>query len=219
MVSLKRLRVFKFFMLWAVVSGFLVPGYGRPRGAAYEPAQDETAVLKNLLTAYNIESNTCTLYRAFSEKAGKEGYLQVALLFRAVLGSVTVQMENHADAIKEMAGTPKSDLKTPMVKATGENLQGAIKQESDKFSNVYPAFLANARQERDKMAVRTFNYSKSAAEDHLNLFKEAYADPARWEKAAKRFWVCSVCGNVVTALNFTECPVCFNPLSKYGEVK
>ncbi len=206
-------------MLWVVVSGFLVPGYGRSLGAAYEPAQDETDVLKNLLTAYNIESNTYTLYRAFSEKAGKEGYLQVALLFRAVLGSVTVQMENHAEAIKELAGTPKSDFKTPRVKSTGENLQEAIKQESDKFSNVYPAFLANARQERNKMATRTFNYSKSAAEDHLNLFKEVYSDLARWKKVAKRFWVCSVCGNVVTALNFTECPVCFNPLSKYGEVK
>jgi hypothetical protein len=70
MVSIKKLRVFKCFMLWAVVSGFLVPGYGRLRAAAHEPAQDETGVLKNLLTAYNIESNTCTLYRAFSEKAG-----------------------------------------------------------------------------------------------------------------------------------------------------
>jgi rubrerythrin len=40
-----------------------------------------------------------------------------------------------------------------------------------------------------------------------------------WKMVNVRFWVCSVCGNLVTDLNFPECPVCFNPLSKYNEIK
>ncbi|HLP46449.1 MAG TPA: ferritin family protein [Candidatus Kapabacteria bacterium] len=210
MLRLKGINVFTFFMFWGVVTFFLIGGDNRP--------QDETDVLKNLLAAYNSESDTYNLYQLFAGKAKEEGYPRVALLFRAAMGSVAVQMKNHAEAIKEMGGTPKSDLKPLIVKSTAENLQEAIKYESEKL-NVYPVFLANARQKRDKPALRTFNFSKTITAEHLNFFNEAAANPGTWKTVNERYWVCSVCGNMVTALNFTQCPVCFNPLSKYDEVK
>jgi rubrerythrin len=213
MLRLKKVRLFNYLTLLLVLSFFLVQGNERLR------AGNETDTLENLLTAYNSESSTYNLYRAFSQKAEKEGALQAAYLFRAVLLSIKVQMENHAEAIKKMNGTPKSDLKTPGVKSTAENLQTAIKEESAKYNDLYPVFLSKARRERNKIAIRTFNFSKSAAAEHIDFFKDASSDLEAGEKKNRIFHVCVVCGNMVTELNFDECPICFNPPDKYVQVK
>jgi len=213
MLRSKRVGLFYYFTLSVVLSFFLVQGNERLR------AGDETGTLENLLTAYNSESNTYNLYRAFSQKAEEEGAHQAAYLFRAVLRSIRVQMDNHAEAIKKLNGTPKSDLETPVVKSTAENLQTALKKESAKFNDLYPVFLTTARRERNRTAVRTFNFSKSAAAGHIEFLKEALSDPDAREKKDRTFHVCVVCGNMVTELNFDECPICFNPLDKYEQVK
>jgi len=51
------------------------------------------------------------------------------------------------------------------------------------------------------------------------LTADALSDPEAWEKKDRTFHVCVVCGNLVTELNFDECPICFNPLDKYVQVK
>jgi rubrerythrin len=220
MSRLKGLGFIKCFVLLAAVSFFLLQGGNEPLQAGkYTPAEKETGTLKNLLTAYNIESNAYNLYQAFSRKAEKEGYPRTAHLFRAVLRSIQVQMENHAEAIKKMNGTPQNDLKTPVVKSTKENLQIAVKEESARNSHLYPVFLKKAREERNKIALRTFNFSKSAAGEHLKFLNEASANPEEWEKNNRNFLVCVICGHMVTALNFDECPICFNPPDKYVQVK
>jgi rubrerythrin len=220
MSRLIRVGFIKFFVLLAAVSFFLVQGGNEPLQAGkVTPGEKETNTIENLLTGYNIESNAYNIYQAFSQKAEKEGYPRIAHLFRAVLRSIKVQMENHAEAVKKMNGTPKSDLKTPMVKSTEENLQIAVKEEFGRYSHLYPAFLKKARRERNKIALRTFNFSKSAAGEHLNFFKEASAHLEGWEKKNRNFLVCIICGNMVTALTFDECPICFNPLEKYVQVK
>ncbi len=221
MPGLIKTRFFKYCLLWAAVAFLPVLGQGNEglMTGKYAAVANETNSLENLLTAYNIESNAYNLYRAFSEKADKEGHPGVAYLFRAVLEAINVQRENHAEAIKTMKGTPKSELKTPVVKSTGENLQIAIKEESARYTDLYPVFLKKAREERNKMALRTFNFSKSAAEGQFKFFTEASTGLEAWEKEKRNFWVCSICGNMVTALNFSECPICFNPLDKYVQVK
>jgi len=222
MPGLKKTRFFKYCLLWAAVSFFLLLGQGNERLMAgkYSPVvENETSSLENLLKAYNIESNDYNLYRAFSEKAQKEGHPGIAYLFRAVSEAINVQKENHAEAIKTMKGTPKSDLKTPVVQSTEENLQIAIKEESAKYTDLYPVFLKKAREERNKIALRTFNFSKSAAEGQFKFLTQASASLEAWEKEKRNFRVCSICGNMVTALNFSECPICFNPLDKYFQVK
>ena len=51
--------------------------YARPTA---DPAK---LTLQNLQTAFNGESNAHARYLAFAEKADKEGYFQIASLFRA----------------------------------------------------------------------------------------------------------------------------------------
>ncbi len=222
MSRLMRLGFIKGFILLVAVFSFLVQGGNEPLQAGkYTPGEKETNTLENLLTAYNIESNAYNLYQAFSQQAEKEeeGYPRTAHLFRAVLRSINVQMENHAEAIKKMDGTPENDLKTPVVKSTKENLQIAVKEEADRYNHLYPVFFKKAKEERNKIAMRTFNFSKSAAGEHLKFFNEASAHLEEWEKKNRNFLVCVICGYMVTALTFDECPICFNPLEKYVQVK
>jgi rubrerythrin len=215
-----KVRAVKSWILLAAVCFLLGPGDQWLQAGKYAAVENEnTNTLENLLNAYQRESDSYTLYQAFAQKAESEGHLGVAQLFRAAMASIKVQLKNHADAIQKMKGTPKSEPKAPDVHSTLENLQSAIKDASAKVNDFYPVVLQKARAEREKIALRTFNFSKSAAAGQLEFFNEASTHLETWEKTQRNFWVCSVCGNMVTALNFTECPICFNPLDKYFQVK
>ena len=212
--------VFKSLIL--LVAVWLCIGAGNQllqAGNAAAGAKGKATTLENLLTAYQRENNSYALYRAFSQKAESEGYTGISQLFRAAMASVNVQRENHAEAIKKMKGIPESIVKTPEVRTTRENLLRAFQDASSKYNDLYPAFLQQAREERERTALRTFNFSRSAAETHSKFFSEASAKLETWDKEERNFWVCTVCGHMVTALNFEVCPICFNPLDKYTRVK
>ena len=72
---------------------------------------------KNLQDAFAGESQANRKYLAFAKKADKEGYGQVAKLFRAAAEAETIHAHNH---LKELNG----------IKSTRENLEAAISGES-----------------------------------------------------------------------------------------
>ena len=53
----------------------------------------------NIQQAFSGESRANRLYRLFAEKAEKDGYPQVARLFRAVAEAETVHARNHINAV------------------------------------------------------------------------------------------------------------------------
>ena len=153
MLRLSRGRFLK-SIFWTAAGFFLGQGNQGLQAGKFAAAEQETGnTLENLLNAYQRESNSYNLYRAFSQKAEAEGHPGVAYLFRAVMASTQVQLENHADAIRKMKGTPKSEPQTPGVHSTLENLQSAIKEASVKTNNFYPVFLKKAREERERREV------------------------------------------------------------------
>ena len=107
-----------------------------PSGAAAP-----TTTLDNLQAGFNGESNAHSRYLAFAEKAGQEGYGEVASLFRAAAKAEEVHAANHAAVIKKMGGTAQAKIETPVVKSTKENLEAAIKGESYERDTMYPEFL------------------------------------------------------------------------------
>jgi rubrerythrin len=74
---------------------------------------------KNLQDAFAGESQANRKYLAFAKKADREGYKQVAKLFRAAAEAETVHAHNH---LKELRG----------IKSTRENLETAIHGEDNK---------------------------------------------------------------------------------------
>jgi rubrerythrin len=190
----------------------------KPAKPESKPETVKATTLDNLMTAYNGESNAHARYLAFAKKADEQGYSQVASLFRAAARSEEIHANNHAEVIKKMGGTPKADVKTPDVKSTKENVEAALKGESQERDTMYPDFIKLAKADGNKDAVRTFNFSLQAETEHAKLYKEALDNLDAWKVGKKDFFVCPVCGLTVIKLTFEKCPVCSTPKDKYEKI-
>lgn len=204
--SVIRSKARMFAMLFAVC----LLGTGMSRAAT---------TLENLQTAFNGESNAHARYLAFAKQADKEGYGEVASLFRAAARAEEVHASNHAVVIKEMGGTPSAKIDTPDVKSTRENLQAAIKGETYERDTMYPDFLKQARADRNKNAIRTFNLAKTAEGEHAKLYTAALNNLNNLKGTkAVTLLVCSTCGYTTREANFSKCPSCFTPKEKFEKV-
>ena len=178
-----------------------------------------TTTLDNLQAGFNGESNAHARYLAFAEKAGQEGYGEVASLFRAAAKAEGVHAANHAVVIKKLGGTPEAKVEAPVVGSTKENLEAAIKGESYERDTMYPEFLKQARAEGNRDAVQTFNYAKTAEAEHAKLYSEALNNLAKLKGSkAKDYYVCTVCGYTTAKMDFSKCPSCFTHKDKYEKV-
>ncbi len=147
----------------------------------------------NLMEAFAGESQANRRYLAFAEKAEREGYPQVARLFRAAAAAETVHALNHLRALKA-------------VKSTAENLQEAISGETAEFREMYPAMIAAAQAEANKEAERTFNFANEVEKVHAALFEKALKTMEA--KELVDIFICTVCGHTVEGEPPDKCPVC-----------
>ena len=203
----------KQFLMAIIVLGLAVA----TARAADTPLQAGTT-LENLQAAFNGESNAHARYLAFAQQADKEGYGKAASLFRAAAKAEEIHARNHAEVIKKLGGTPEAKIETPQVKSTEENLKAAIKGETYERDVMYPAFLKVARADRNRDAIQTFNYAKTAEAEHAKLYAEALANLPQMKGAGQEYYVCTVCGYTTTKVDFAKCPSCFSPKHKYDKV-
>lgn len=173
----------------------------------------ESTTLKNLISAYNGESNAHVMYLAFAKKADEEGYKQVGRLFRAAGSSEAIHRDNHAKVIQEMGRTPKNNIATPVVKSTVENLTQAVKGESYERDTMYPGFIKEAKQVGNQAAVKTFNYALEAETGHAKLYTTAKNNLASWKQANRPFYVCPVSGYTTLDANSKNCSQPFQKVS------
>jgi rubrerythrin len=198
------------FVAVLVLSGALA--YARPT------SQLANVTLEDLQTAFNGESNAHARYLAFAEQADKEGYFQIASLFRAAGRAEGIHAKNHADEIKTLGGTPQAKIETPLVKNTKENLEVAIKGETYERDVMYPEFYKQARNAGIAGAVQTINYAKAAEAEHAKLFTTALNNMATMRAKGVTYYVCTICGYTTTNLDFAKCHTCFSPKDKYVAV-
>ncbi|MDD4203424.1 MAG: ferritin family protein [Candidatus Omnitrophica bacterium] len=170
--------------------------------------------LENLMTAFNGESNANARYLAFAKKADEEGYAGVASLFRAAARAEQVHFEHHTAAIRELGAEPKATIETPVVKSTLENLQAAIDGETYESTKMYPAFLKQAKKDKNKTAITSFEYAEEAEAVHARWYKQAKKEIDKW-KTKRQFEVCPKCGNVVDFISGPSCPICFEDTKKF----
>ncbi|MBI4842865.1 MAG: rubrerythrin family protein [Nitrospirae bacterium] len=148
---------------------------------------------QNLRDAFAGESQANRKYLAFAEKAEKEGYGQVAKLFRAAAEAETVHAHNH---LKELGG----------IKSTKENLVEAIGGETYEFESMYPGMIDSAKAEGETSAARSFSFANEVEKIHAALYKKALQNLG--SNADVDYYVCLVCGNTVEGEAPDECPIC-----------
>jgi rubrerythrin len=149
--------------------------------------------VQDLKEAFAGESQANRKYLAFAEKADREGYPQVARLFRAAAEAETIHAHNHLRALKA-------------IQSTMENLKEAIAGEVAEFQKMYPRMIADAQAEGHKEAERTFNFANEVEKIHAQLFQKALDNMEK--KELVEIFVCSVCGYTVEGEAPDKCPVC-----------
>ena len=86
---------------------------------------------------------------------------------------------------------------------------------------MYPAFMKTARKERNRDAMRSFNFARTAEAEHAKLYQHAADNLDRFKSDEKAtYMVCTTCGYTVAKKDFTfdKCPSCFDPKEKYEAV-
>jgi rubrerythrin len=150
----------------------------------------------NLQEAFGGESKANRRYTFFAEKAGKEGYPQVARLFRAVADAETVHARNHFDCMDAVGSTK-------------DNLLAASIGEHQEFTGMYPAFIDDAVKERNERARRSFEYAAEVEKVHHALFETTLAAVKEGRQPEdSEYSVCQVCGYTVAGEPPEKCPVC-----------
>jgi rubrerythrin len=148
---------------------------------------------KNLWEAFAGESQANRKYLAFAEKADREGYTQVAKLFRAAAYAETVHAHAHLRALKAIGDT-------------AANLKEAVAGETHEFKEMYPAMIATAQEEKDKAAERTFTYANEVEKIHADLYQKALDNLDKPKETD--YYVCKVCGYTCEGEAPDKCPVC-----------
>lgn len=151
--------------------------------------------IDNLQEAFAGESQANQKYRAFAKKAEREGFPNVAKLFRTTAEAERIHAEGHLQA-QDAVGT------------TAENLKGAIEGETHEFTEMYPPMLAEAEQEGHK-AKRMFGYAVKAEAVHARLYTLALEAVARGvDLEVTDFYLCTVCGHIELGRPPDACPIC-----------
>jgi rubrerythrin len=148
---------------------------------------------QNLKDAFAGESQANRKYLAFAKKADRDGYPQVAKLFRAAAEAETVHAHSHLRTLKG-------------IKSTAENLQEAIAGETHEFKSMYPAMIEDAKSEDEGAALRSFTYANDVEKIHAELYQKALDNLDSPVEAD--YYVCSVCGYTCENEAPDVCPVC-----------
>ena len=150
----------------------------------------------NLKAAFAGESQAHMKYMIFADKAEKEGLPNVARLFRATSFAEQAHATSHFRTLGEVG-------------STADNLAAAIGGETYEVEEMYPAFIADAKEQDEKAALISNQRAMAAEKVHAAFYtnaKEAVA--AGNDTEIGMVHVCSVCGWTGEGEPPDKCPLC-----------
>ena len=157
---------------------------------------------ENLKEAFAGESQANQKYRAFAKKAERDGFPNIAKLFKTAAEAERIHAEGHLNALDGI-GT------------TVENLKEAIDGETYEYKEMYPPMLAQAEADNHK-AKRMFKYAVEAEDVHAQLYKLALAAAEQGKDLdVTDFYLCPVCAHIEFGKPEENCPICGTLAAKY----
>jgi len=158
--------------------------------------------LENMKDAFAGESQANQKYRAFAKKAEREGFQNVARLFRTAAEAERIHAEGHLGAMEGIG-------------STAENLKAAIDGETYEYKEMYPPMFEQATAEEHK-AKRMFGYALEAEAVHAKLYTLALeAVVAGKDLTETDFYLCPICGYIEFGKPTEACPVCGTKPEKF----
>ena len=149
---------------------------------------------ENLKEAFAGESQANQKYRAFAKKAEKDGFPNIAKLFRTTAEAERIHAEGHLAA---MDG----------IESTADNLRSAIEGETYEFTKMYPPMLEKAEAENHK-AKRMFKFALGVEEVHAKIYKLALEAVEQGKDITGEIYLCPICGYIEPGTPTENCPIC-----------
>ncbi|RMD51912.1 MAG: rubrerythrin family protein [Nitrospirae bacterium] len=172
---------------------------------------------QHLINAFGGESQAHMRYLHFADKAEKEGFKNVARLFRAVAYAEFVHAGDHYRELRHLDGGFVANSMAAFGPGdTKKNLALAIDGEDFEITEMYPVYIEVAKLQGEKGAERTFRWSYGTEVEHKKLFEKAkQAVDSGKDVEMKTINVCSVCGYTLEGEAPDKCPLCNSPAEKF----
>ena len=153
------------------------------------------STVDNLHEAFSGESQAFQKYTAFAKKAEKDGFTNIAKLFRTTAEAEKIHAEGHLKALE-------------LIATTAENLKAAIAGETHEYTNMYPPMLQLAQSEGHK-AKTMFKFAVDAEAVHAQIYSKALEAVQKGvDMDVSDFYLCPVCGYTAEKEAPETCPVC-----------
>ncbi len=159
---------------------------------------------QNIKEAFAGESQAHTKYSIFAERAERDGFPEVARLFRAASFAEQIHAAAH---LRVLSG----------IGTTADNLAAAIAGETYEFEEMYPAFDAVANLQEEKAASRSVQRAMDAEKVHAALYTRArQALDAGRDTEMGPVVVCGACGYTAEGDAPDKCPLCGAPKERFS---
>lgn len=165
----------------------------------------------NLAAAFAGESQARNKYTYYASQAKKDGYEQIAALFTET-----------ADNEKEHAKIWFKLLHGGQMPDTAANLEDAASGENYEWTDMYPTFAKEAREEGFDRIAALFEMVGKIEQEHEQRYLALLHNVENslvFSKEGDTVWQCSNCGHIVIGKKAPlVCPVCNHPQA-YFQVK
>jgi rubrerythrin len=158
--------------------------------------------LENMKEAFAGESQANQKYRAFAKKAEKDGFPNIARLFRTTAEAERIHAEGHLGSMEGIG-------------STAQNLQEAINGETYEYKTMYPPMLEQAKADGHP-AQKMFGYALDAEAVHAELYAMALEAVKQGKDLENvEFYLCPICGYIEIGRPTDKCPVCGTKPQKF----
>jgi len=153
--------------------------------------------IDNVMNTYKNEVTAYTKYIDYAQKAEKEGFHPIAILYKAVSISQQIQAQNNKLVLE--ASNVSAPTITPVyeVKTTKENLQGDLDGVAQKTNMTYSTYLLIAGYANNQMAYTSICYDKETEKKHKEFYEKALENinSKTVLSMPSLYYVCPICGN------------------------
>ena len=165
---------------------------------------------KNLIEALKGESLASNKYVYFAKKARKEGFQQIANIFKETSENEKIHAKIWFEKLGKLGDTK-------------ENLLDAINGEFKEHTMMYPKFAEIAKKEGFDEISSLFDMVSRIEEEHKNRFEKLLNNIKNnkvFKNETTKEWICLVCGHIIKnkKVNINICPVCKHSMA-FREIK
>ncbi len=157
----------------------------------------------NLMAAFAGESQARNKYTYYAAKAKEDGYEQIATLFEETAHNEKEHAEIWFKLLHNGSGS------------TTPNLEDAAKGERYEWTELYPTFAREAREEGFTEIGYLFDAVAEIEKTHENRFMKLQQNTENqlvFQRSDSVVWICRNCGHVHVGQKAPErCPVCKHP--------